>query len=200
MFIITTAPLLSASFVIMSLFFLKIKIFFHSYFEISDLFLKFSSQKLCFCKNLNTDSKVLFRFWGGQKLNLLLTREESGVSNSGFSEKNSRSLSLLVKSLLSFSISGKLRCGVGVSFKSLLKIWICEGFKLTLGKFRTLGWIISSFFGSLSLLLGHEEKNYLLRNSSHFLRLGSEDLAYLVQLLYVHFVGQYYWSRFCHSF
>ena len=28
---------------------------------------------------------------------------------------------------MSFSISGKLRCGVGVNFKPLLKIWICEG-------------------------------------------------------------------------
>ena len=91
-------------------------------------------------------------------MDLLLTREESGVSNSGFSKKNSMSLSFLVKSLMSFSISGKLRCGVGVNFKPLLKIWICEGVKLTLDKFRTLGWIISSFFGWLSLLLGHEEK------------------------------------------
>ena len=59
----------------------------------------------------------MFRFGGGQKLDLLLTREESGVSNSGFSEKNYASLSFLVKSLMSFSISGKLRCGVGVNFK-----------------------------------------------------------------------------------
>ena len=96
--------------------------------------------------------------------------------------------------------SGKLCCSVGVGFKPLLKIWICEGVKLTLGKFRTLGWIISSFFGWFSLLLGHKEKNYLLRNCSHFLPFGSEHLAYLVQLLHVHLVGHYYWSRFCHSF
>ena len=64
----------------------------------------------------------MFRFGGGQKLDLLLTREESGVSNSGFSEKNYASLSFLVKSLMSFSIFGKLRCGVGVNFKPLLKI------------------------------------------------------------------------------
>ena len=124
----------------------------------------------------------MFRFGGGQKLDLLLTREESGVSNSGFSEKNYASLSFLVKSLMSFSISGKLRCGVGVNFKPLLKIWICEGVNLTLDKFRTLEWIISSFFGWFLLLLGHEEKNYLLRNCSHFLRFGSEHVAYLVQL------------------
>ena len=142
----------------------------------------------------------MFRFGGGQKLDLLLTREESGVSNSGFSEKNYASLSFLVKSLMSFSISGKLRCGVGVNFKPLLKIWICEGVNLTLDKFRTLEWIISSFFAWFLLLLGHEEKNYLLRNCSHFLRFGSEHVAYLVQLLYVHFVGHYYWSRFLHSF
>ena len=53
----------------------------------------------------------MFRFFG----------EESGVSNSGFSEKNYTSLSFLVKSLMSFSISGKLRCGVGVNVKRLLK-------------------------------------------------------------------------------
>ena len=35
------------------------------------------------------------------------------------SKKNSTSLSVLVKSLMSFSISGKLRCGVGVNFKPL---------------------------------------------------------------------------------
>ena len=131
---------------------------------------------------------------------MLLTREESGVSNSGFSEKYSTSLSFLVKSLMSFFISGKLRCGIGVNFKPLLKIWICEGVKLTLDKFRTLGWIISSFFGWLSLLLDHEEKNHFLRKCSHFLRFVSEHLTYLVQLLYVHFVSHYYWSRFRHSF
>ena len=143
---------------------------------------------------------MLFRFWRGQKLDLLLTREESAVSNSEFSEKNSTSLSFLVRSLISFSISGKLHCGVGVNFKPLLKIWICEGVKLTLDKFRTLGWIISSFFDWLSLLVDHEEKHYLLQHCSHFLRLGSQHLTYLVQLLYAHFVGHYYWSRFCHSF
>ena len=132
-------------------------------------------------------------------MDLLLTREESVVSNSGFSEKKSADLSVPVKSLMSFFISGKLRCGVAVNFKPLLKIWICEGVKLTLDKFRTLGWIISSFFGWLSLFLGHEEKNYVLRNCSHFRRFGSEHLAYLVQLLYIHFVGHYYWSRFRHS-
>ena len=127
---------------------------------------------------------MLFRFWGGQKLDLLLAREESGVSNWGFSKINTTSLSFLVKYLMSFSISGKLRCGVGVSFKPLLKIWICEGVKLTRDKFRTLGWIVSSFFGWLLLLLGHKGKNYLLRNCSHCLRFGSEHLAYLVQFLY----------------
>ena len=133
-------------------------------------------------------------------MDLFLTREESGVSNSGLSEKNSASLSFLVKSLMSFSISGKLRCGVGVNFKPLLKIWICEGVKLTLDKFGTLGWIISSFFGWLSLLLRYEEKNYLLQKFSYFLRFGSKHLAYLVQLLYVHFVGHYYWYCFRRSF
>ena len=107
---------------------------------------------------------------------MLLTREESGVSDSGFSEKNSTSLSFLVKSLISFSISGKLHCGVGVNFKPLLKIFICEGVKLTLDKFRTLRRIISSFVSWLSLLLGHEQKNCFLQNYSHFLRFGSEQL------------------------
>ena len=132
-------------------------------------------------------------------MDLLLTREESGLSNSEFFNKNSTSLSFLVKSVF-FFICGKLRCGDGVSFKPLLKIWICEGVKLTLDKFRTLGWIISSFFDWLSLLVDHEEKHYLLQHCSHFLRLGSQHLTYLVQLLYAHFVGHYYWSRFCHSF
>ena len=40
-----------------------------------------------------------------------------------------------------------------------------------LDKFRTLGLIISSSFGWLLLHLGHEEKNYLLRNCLHFLQL-----------------------------
>ena len=126
-------------------------------------------------------------------MDLFLTREKSGVSNSGFSEKNSTSLSFLVKSLMDFSISGKLRAEVGVNFKPLLKIWICEGVKLTLDKLTTLGWIISSYFGWLSLHLTHEEKDYLLQNCSHFLLLGcSEDLAYLAQLWYIHFVPHYY--------
>ena len=130
-------------------------------------------------------------------MDLLLTREELGLSNSEFFNKNSTSLSFLVKSVFFFFIiSGKLRCGVGLSFKPLLKIWICEGVKLTLDKLRTLGWIISSFFDWLD----HEEKHYLLQNCSHFLRLGSQHLTYLVQLLYARFVGHYYWSRFCHSF
>ena len=99
-----------------------------------------------------------------------------------------------------FSIPCKLCYAIGVNLKSLLKIWICEEVKLTLDKFRTLGWIISSFFGWLSLLHSWKEKNDLLRNYSHLLRLGLEHLAYLVQLLYVHFVGHYYRSRFRHSF
>ena len=146
------------------------------------------------------DSKVLARFWGGEKLDLLLIIEETGVSNSGFSKRNSTRLSFLVKSLMSFSIFRKLRCRVGVNFEPLLKIWIYEEVKLGLRKFRTLEWIISSFFDWLLLFLGHGEKNYFLRNCSHLLRFGSEHLVYLVQLLYVHFVGHYYWSRFRHSF
>ena len=135
-------------------------------------------------------------------MDLLLTRKESGASNLGFSKKNSTSLRFLVKSLMYFSISGKLCYAVGVNLKPLLKIWICEEVKFTLDKFRTLEWIISFFFGWLSLLLKekYKEKNDFLRNCSHLLRLGLEHLAYLVQLLYVHFVGHYYWSRFRHSF
>ena len=133
-------------------------------------------------------------------MDLLLTRKESGVSNLEFSKKNSTSLSFLVKSLMYFSIPCKLCYAVGVNLKSLLKIWICEEVKLTLDKFRTLGWIISPFFRWLSLLHGWKEKNDLLRNFSRLLRLGLEHLGYLVQLLYVHFGGHYYWSRFCHSF
>ena len=56
------------------------------------------------------------------EVGFFLIREESGASNSGFSEKNSSSLSFLVKLLMSFSISGKLRYGIGVNFKPLLKI------------------------------------------------------------------------------
>ena len=55
-------------------------------------------------------------------MDLFLTIEESGVSNSEFSKKKSISLCFQVKSLISFSISGKLRCGVGVNFEPLLKI------------------------------------------------------------------------------
>ena len=201
MFIIITVPPLSASFIIMSLFFFKFKISCHSCFEIWDLFLKFSSEKLCFYKNLITDSKVQITFWGGQNVALFLTREESGVSNSGFSEKNSTSLSFLVKSLMSFSISGKLRCGVGVNFKPLLKIWICEGVKLTLDKFRTLGWIISSSFGWLSLHLGHEEINYLLRNISHFHQLGLDILHIWHNYgMFILLIKMNHWSRFRHNF
>ena len=130
---------------------------------------------------------------------LLLTREESGVSKSGFCKKNSASQSFLVKSLMSFSISGKLRCRFGVNIKSLLKIWICEGIKVTLDKFRTLGWIISSFFGWILLLLGHVVKNYLLWNCSHFLRLGSNILCIWYNDL-CSFCWSLYWSRFHHSF
>ena len=149
-------------------------------------------------KKIIADLKVLFWFWGGQKLDLLLTREESGVSNSGFSKKNYASLSFLVKSSVSFSISGKLHCGVGVNFKPLLKIWICEG--VMLDKFKTLRWIISSSFVWLLLYLSHDEKNYLLWNCSYFHQLGSEHLMYLTQLWYVHFVDHYYWFRFRHQF
>ena len=124
-------------------------------------------------------------------MDLLLTREESGVSNSGFSEKNSTSLSFLVKSLMSFSISGKLRCGVGVNFKPLLKIWICKWVELTLDKFRTLRWIISSSW--LSLILGNEGKNYLLRNWSHVFDLVRNILRiwynYCVFILLVIIIG-----------
>ena len=95
-----------------------------------------------------TDSKDLFRFSGGQKLDLFLTREELSVSNSGFCEKNSTSLSFRVKCLMSFSIAGKLRYGVDV----------------------------------VGLGLAMKKKNYLLRNYSHFLQLGSEHLVYLAQL------------------
>ena len=108
-------------------------------------------------------------------MDLFLTREESGVSNSGLSEKNSMSLSFLVKSLMSLSISGKLCCGVGVIFKPSLKIWICEGVKLTLDKFKILRWIISSYFGWLLLQLGNEEKKLslteLLKFSSTWFRI-----------------------------
>ena len=52
MFIITTTLPLPASFTIMSLFFLKM----------FGLIFKFSSEKLCFRKNLITDLKVLFQF------------------------------------------------------------------------------------------------------------------------------------------
>ena len=100
------------------------------------LIFKIALGEALFFLNLITHTKVLFGFQGGQRLDLFLTREESGVSNSGFSEKNSTSLSFLVKSLTSLSISGKLCCGVGVIFKPSLKIWICEGVKLTLDKFK----------------------------------------------------------------
>ena len=85
-FFLFASPL-SASFIIMSLFFFKFKISCHSCFEILHLNFKFSSEKLCFCKNLITDSKTLFRLSGRQKLDLFLTREELGVSDSVFSEK-----------------------------------------------------------------------------------------------------------------
>ena len=68
------------------------------------------------------DSDILFWFGGGQKLDLLLTRKESGVSNLEFSKKNSTSLSFLVKSLMYFSIPCKLCYAVGVNLKPLLKI------------------------------------------------------------------------------
>ena len=42
-------------------------------------------------------------------------------------------------------------------------IWICEGTELTLDKFKTFGWIISSSFAWLLLRLGHEEKNISYR-------------------------------------
>ena len=90
-------------------------------------------------------------------------------------------------------------CGVGVNFKPLLKIWVCEGVKLALDKFRALWWIISSSFCWPSLHLGHEVKNYLLRDYSHFLQHGSEHLVYLAQLWYVNFVGHYYWFCFRHN-
>ena len=48
---------------------------------------------------------------------------------------------------MSFSISGKLCCGVDENFKPLLKMWICEGLNLTLDKFRTLRLIITSLVG-----------------------------------------------------
>ena len=59
---------------------------------------------------------------------------------------------------MSSSISVKLRFGVGVNFKPLLKVWTCEGVQLTVNKFRTLRWIISSSFGWISLHLGHKGK------------------------------------------
>ena len=57
-----------------------------------------------------------------EKLDLFLTREKSGASYSGFSEKDSTSLSFPIKSLMSFSISGKSPCGINVNFTPLLKI------------------------------------------------------------------------------
>ena len=48
-------------------------------------------------------------------------------------------------------------------------------------KLGTLGSIISSSFDCLSLHIGHEEKNDLLRNYSHFFQLVSEHLAHLAQ-------------------
>ena len=59
----------------------------------------------------------------------------------------------------------------------------------------------NQFFRWLAFLAPRPwRKKYLLRNCSDFLRFGSEHLAYLVQLLYVHFVGHHYWSRYRHSF
>ena len=69
-----------------------------------------------------------------------------------------------------------------------------------LDKFGTLGSIISSSFGYLSLYIRNEEKNDLLRNYLHFLQLALKHLAYLAQLRYVYFDGHYYWSHFCHNF
>ena len=122
MFFITTCPTLQACIIIMSQLFFEVKIFCYLHFKILDIFLRFSSEKFCFSKKLITDTKVLFRFCGGQNLDLLITREESDVSTLGFSEKNSAGLSFLKRSLMSFSISGKLRYVVGVSFKTLLRI------------------------------------------------------------------------------
>ena len=162
MFFITTCSTLQVCITSMSQFFFKVKIFCHLHTKILDIFLRFSSEKFCFSKKLITDTKVLFRFCGGQNLDLLITREESDVSTLGFSEKNSAGLSFLKKSLMSFFFSVKLRYVVEVSFKVLLRIWIFKGVKLMLDKFGTLGSIISSSFGYLSLYIRNEEQKWSL--------------------------------------
>ena len=101
----------------------------------------------------------------------------------GSMKKKSTSLSFLAKTLMFFSIFGKLRCRVDVNFKPLFKTWICDGVKLTLDKLKTLVWIISSFFGLLLLYTGHGEKNYLLRTYLNFLQLILERLAYFAVMI-----------------
>ena len=184
--------------IILPLLFFKFKISCQSHFEILDLFLKLSLEKLSFCENYRFQSTVL-----------VLRMTEVGFV---FKERGVRCILFRVlwkkfyepkfssKILNFFSIIGKLRCRVDVNFKPLLKIWICQGVKLTLDKLKTLVCIISSFFGLLLLHTGHGEKNHLLRSYLNFLQLVSERLAYFAQLWYVHVVSHYYWSRLRNNF
>ena len=136
---------------------------------------------LCFSKDLIKCTKVLFQFWGGENLDLLFTREDQVHLCQAFLKNILGVLGFCRNAWCLMYSSGKLCCVVRVSLKALLKIWIFEGVKLMIDKFGTLGSIISSSFDCLSLHLGHEEKNDLLRNYSHFFQLVSEHLAHLAQ-------------------
>ena len=160
--------------IILPLLFFKFKISCQSHFEILDLLTKLSLEKFCFCENYRFQSAVL-----------VLRMTEVGFI---FKERGVRCILFRVlwkkfyepkfysKTLNVFSIIGKLRCRVDVNFKPLLKIWICEGVKLTLDKLKTLVCIISSSLGLLLLHTGHGEKNHLLRSYLNFLQLVSNVL------------------------
>lgn len=66
-FIIATAPPFFISFIIISLHFFKLKMFCHSFLEISDLFLKSSSKNFCFCKTLIKEDYqcIILLYWIG---------------------------------------------------------------------------------------------------------------------------------------